>query len=284
MEHFVSCPGSRWQVFGEIKRQLVASSEAADTNSSLLETKDTKLQQQEPIVWRMVDSTNKKKNLHLFLADRGKIRWGRLASRSADKRKGLLVNYFRAFDSLTNKVALCKSVRYWAASAKQRDATFMPESYVLKPTNLEAQAGGGERTEFLAAIAQETQQEDPTKNIWIVKSDKGAKGDDIFIGRSADQVFTFIDSKFVIPKQSDTIAITAAEAEAEAKLPPWKRKTGLKKKPKSQASWIVQRYIGNPFLLSGRKFDIRVWVLLTSTSYQIYVYNEAVFRTSSVEY
>lgn len=52
----------------------------------------------------------------------------------------------------------------------------------------------------------------------------------------------------------------------------------------SREIFVVQRYVDRPLLLSHRrKFDIRVWVLLTSP-YCIYVYSQGACRTSSTAY
>ncbi len=51
-------------------------------------------------------------------------------------------------------------------------------------------------------------------------------------------------------------------------------------------SYIVQRYITNPFLYKGRKFDIRCFALVTSTNgnMRAYWYKEGYLRTSSREF
>lgn len=44
-------------------------------------------------------------------------------------------------------------------------------------------------------------------------------------------------------------------------------------------SCIISRYIPNPFLINGLKFDLRVYVLVTSMDpWRIYVYNEGLVR------
>jgi hypothetical protein len=47
--------------------------------------------------------------------------------------------------------------------------------------------------------------------------------------------------------------------------------------------WVVQKYIEKPLLYYGRKFDIRVWVIVTGGN-EIYFYRKGYIRTSSDEY
>jgi hypothetical protein len=49
------------------------------------------------------------------------------------------------------------------------------------------------------------------------------------------------------------------------------------------ATWIAQKYIERPLLLNGRKFDIRVAVLVTDVG-EVFVHHEAICRTSSARY
>ena len=46
---------------------------------------------------------------------------------------------------------------------------------------------------------------------------------------------------------------------------------------------IIQKYIENPLLYRGRKFDMRIWVLLTYTM-KVYVFKEGHLKTCSIEY
>ena len=48
-------------------------------------------------------------------------------------------------------------------------------------------------------------------------------------------------------------------------------------------SYIVQKYIENPCLIDGRKFDIRVYVLVTSEP-KLYLHEGGYIRTCSVSY
>jgi len=87
------------------------------------------------------------------------------------------------------------------------------------------------------------------ENVWIVKPGNEAHGNGIFLSDSTSEILNHIDAQ-----------------------------------PDGSSPWVVQRYISSPLLVDGkRKFDIRVWVLLTH-DYQVYVHNEGVLRTSCCEF
>jgi hypothetical protein len=46
---------------------------------------------------------------------------------------------------------------------------------------------------------------------------------------------------------------------------------------------VVQKYIERPLLYKQRKFDIRIWALMT-TQNEVYFYRQGYLRTSSSEY
>lgn len=50
-------------------------------------------------------------------------------------------------------------------------------------------------------------------------------------------------------------------------------------------NYVVQRYIDNPFLLQGLKFDFRVYVLLTSCDpLYLFIYKEGLARLATKKY
>jgi Tubulin-tyrosine ligase family len=49
------------------------------------------------------------------------------------------------------------------------------------------------------------------------------------------------------------------------------------------STWVIQKYIERPLLISGRKFDIRSFVLVTPNK-QAWLHSESYIRTSSVKY
>ena len=55
---------------------------------------------------------------------------------------------------------------------------------------------------------------------------------------------------------------------------------------KKRRTSIVQKYIDNPLLIHRRKFDVRIFALVTSTNgiFKAYYYDDGYLRTSSKEF
>lgn len=60
-------------------------------------------------------------------------------------------------------------------------------------------------------------------------------------------------------------------------------KPSYPKKKYQMNSFIIQKYIEKPLLIHKRKFDIRVWVLVSNTG-KCYYFKEGYLRTSSSEF
>lgn len=51
------------------------------------------------------------------------------------------------------------------------------------------------------------------------------------------------------------------------------------------SSFVIQEYIPNPLLIDGYKFDLRIYVLISSCSpLRIFVYNEGLVRLATEPY
>jgi tubulin monoglycylase TTLL3/8 len=105
-------------------------------------------------------------------------------------------------------------------------------------------------------------------NLWIVKPGGLSRGRNI-------QIFdNFID----ILKYSE-VTISSDKYINNDNITEQKAKTTTGK------SWIVQKYIESPLLISNRKFDIRVWVLVSSWNpLCIFLYQECYIRFSATDY
>jgi len=86
-------------------------------------------------------------------------------------------------------------------------------------------------------------------NVWIIKPCSESHGNGIFLSSNFDEITDHMNNQ-----------------------------------PEGSKPWLAQRYVEKPLLLrNSRKFDIRVWVLLTH-DFKVYLHREGVMRTSSVEF
>lgn len=72
---------------------------------------------------------------------------------------------------------------------------------------------------------------------------------------------------------------SSKELDGECSTTPEPKFSGQKFKLNT-CSFVIQKYVEKPFLIHDRKFDIRVWVLLTE-SLNIYFFKEGYIRTSA---
>ena len=98
------------------------------------------------------------------------------------------------------------------------------------------------------------------KNVWIIKPNGLNRGRGIYI---------FDDI--------ETLEQIIADYKEAAKQHKKKHRT------KPHVKFVIQKYIERPLLYQGRKFDIRVWVLI-SQDMEVYYFKEGYLRTSAEPY
>jgi hypothetical protein len=118
-----------------------------------------------------------------------------------------MVNTYRGCNELSNKSALVKTMRLYAAERGLTAAQFeyLPLTFVLRPGDSGA---SDERQQFLEEFRrvqaqqqqshqsqQQPQQQTAPSNVWIVKANRGAKGNDIFVSDDAAKLIAYVDSR-----------------------------------------------------------------------------------------
>ena len=119
-------------------------------------------------------------------------------------------------------------------------------------------------------------------NLWFLKWTQFNRGKGIYVFNTMDQLITLItemDKGLVISEANELISNPKSDI---------KKKQGKEAfnsadvwLPKIRSStFVIQKYIEKPLLINNRKFDIRVWVLLTQ-ELKLYFFKEGYLRTSS---
>jgi hypothetical protein len=129
------------------------------------------------------------------------------------------------------------------------------------------------------------------KNYWIVKACDLNRGRCIKMADSIDRIqklvkkfYEGIQREFIIDENEELDIDTNKnknnnnnnnkEEDEKQKIDQKKYKSNIV---------IIQKYIEKPLLYRGRKFDIRIWVLI-NYNYKVYVFREGHLKTSSVNY
>jgi len=126
--------------------------------------------------------------------------------------------------------------------------------------------------------------------VWILKpASLTNRGFGIQVVRGVNAVLKVVDSAGYDDSEEPEPPDSADSPVRKANRPP-PTENGLEKAANTRGArtgWIVQEYMERPLLISGRKFDIRCYVVLTLSSklgLKAFFYNEAYIRTSCKKY
>ena len=111
------------------------------------------------------------------------------------------------------------------------------------------------------------------KNLWIIKAPNLNRGRCIKVFNNYDKIIQFIN-EITRGKVYEYDNITEEKDNKENNDKGYKYKSNR---------IIIQKYIEKPFLYNGRKFDIRIWVLLTHKM-NAYIFKEGHLKVSSINY
>ena len=112
------------------------------------------------------------------------------------------------------------------------------------------------------------------KNVWILKPTGFNRGQGVTLFNSIDKLKQLI--KYYSDAKSNTEGINNQKTDKEE----FNQNTSSSVKSRT---FVIQKYIERPLLIHNRKFDIRVWVLVTHEM-RFYFFKEGYIRTSSATY
>ena len=172
------------------------------------------------------------------------------------------INHFTGMLEICRKKALARNLRRVAAKLPA-SFDFAPQTFVL-PEELEAfsDAVKGNRASAARKGADRKKKKSAKTRAttFILKPDAGCQGKGITLVQTEAQAQTALRDLGVIGPETGT------------------NKSGFANVQKT-ASVVAQRYVSDPFLIDGRKFDLRVYVLVTCADpLRVFVYDDGLVR------
>ena len=156
------------------------------------------------------------------------------------------VNHFRNHYELTRKDSMIKNLKRAQRALLRDGADDEAAKYDFSPTTYVLPSDYGLFVEEFKNHAGA---------VWIMKPIGGAQGKGIFLFNKLSQITD------------------------------WKKDHRWKADGPQAETYVVQKYIENPLLIGGKKFDLRLYALVTSYSpLQVYIYRGGFARFSSFRY
>ena len=119
-------------------------------------------------------------------------------------------------------------------------------------------------------------------NIWFLKCTQFNRGKGIYVFNTLEQLVSLIneiDKGLVISEANELISNIKLDLKKKLTKEQFNSADICLPKVKS-STFVIQKYIERPLLINKRKFDIRVWILLTQ-ELKVYFFKEGYLRTSS---
>lgn len=167
------------------------------------------------------------------------------------------IAHFRGFYEFSRKNSLAKNLKRYKRqcirNGNNEEADLcdaMPETYEIP----------SETSLFLAEAKRHP------RTLWIAKPSGSSRGKGIFLFKKIKEFEDWMKNKDWTPKE-----VQRSNEPTDIGLVP--------------EIWIVQKYISNPYLLQGRKFDIRMYVLVMSFSpLTVWIARDGFARISGLDY
>jgi hypothetical protein len=157
-----------------------------------------------------------------------------------------LVNHIPNNDVITSKARFLDTMR------DHRDVT--GEEFAYHPLSFATERGSAEKLAALAAA------EDDPSAAWVLKPSRGLGGSGIEIVRGP----ALLREK-LFPPPRDLATESASRA-------------------KPVEGWVVQKYIENPLLLAGRKFDMRAYCIVARTTPHLWFFRPGYCKVALESY